>query len=236
MTIRAVTFDFWGTLFRDMHGDKRHQIRIDALTKATGATAAAADSVLRDTMAYFMQQHILTQHTLTPVDAVEISCKALNVSVSTETADELARVFADAVLEFPPAPIEDALEAARETAAQVPIAIISDTGFSPGRNLRVLMEREGFTPHFTATTFSDEMGVSKPQLPMFQETAQQLGVGVNELLHIGDLEPTDIVGAHQVGSKGGLFTAVNKCFAETTRADYTFPSWRDYITRLPELL
>ncbi len=236
MTIRAITFDFWGTLFRDAQGEERHQVRVNALIKATGVVEKDADNALRDTMSYFLQQHILTQHTLTPVDAVEITCKALDVAVDRETADSLARIFADVILDFPPVPIEDALEAVREAAACVPIAIISDTGFSPGRNLRILMDREGFKPYFTATTFSDEMGVAKPQLPMFEETARQLGVAPHELLHIGDLEPTDIVGAHQAGGKGGLFTAVNDHFAKNTSADYIFPCWRDFIEMLPELV
>jgi len=236
MAIRAITFDFWGTLFQDAHGEERHQLRVNALREATGAAEADADKALRDAMSFFLQQHIATQHTLTPMDAVEIVCKALNASVTPDVADALASTFADVVLTHPPIPIKDALEAVQKTAARVPIAIISDTGFSPGRNLRVLMEREGFKPHFTATTFSDEMGVAKPQLPMFEETARQLGVAAHELLHIGDLEPTDIVGAHQAGGKGGLFTAVNDRFAATTRADYIFADWRSFIELLPELI
>lgn len=236
MTIRAITFDFWGTLFQDAHGEERHQLRVNAVVAATGAEAADANRALRETMTYFLQQHIATQHTLTPMDAVEMVGKALRVTLAPEVADRLANIFADVILEHPPIPIVDALEAVQKAAARVPIAIISDTGFSPGRNLRVLMEREGFKPHFTATTFSDEMGVAKPQLPMFEKTAEHLGVAAHELLHIGDLEPTDIVGAHQAGGKGGLFTGVNDSFAASTKADYIFTNWRSFIELLPELV
>ncbi len=236
MTIRAITFDFWGTLFQNAHGDQRHRIRLEALIEATGAEESAADKALRDTMAYFLQQHIATQHTLTPHDAVEIVCNMLNATLSSTAAGALARTFADAILPHPPVPIADALEAVRKAAERVPIAIISDTGFSPGANLRILMEREGFSPFFTATTFSDEMGVAKPQLPMFEETARQLGVATNELLHIGDLEPTDIVGAHQAGGQASLFTAVNPRYADTTQANYVLPDWRSFIELLPDLV
>lgn len=236
MTIRAITFDFWGTLFRDAHGEARHRLRLDALVAATGASETAADKALHGCMNYFLQQHIATQHTLTPADAVDIVCKDLGVSVASDIAKSLADAFADAILPHPPVPIDDALEAVRCAAARVPIAIISDTGFSPGRNLRVLMEREGFSPYFTATTFSDEMGVAKPQLPMFAETARKMGVAPHELLHIGDLEPTDIVGAHQAGGVAGLFIAVNDRFAENTCADHIFPDWRTFIDLLPELV
>ncbi len=235
MTIRAITFDFWGTLFRDANGSERHQLRVDALCAAAGVEEAAADAVLLDVMAEFMRHHLETQHTLTPIDAVHMACDRLNAALAPEAARALADSFGNAILEHPPAPIEDALEAVRAAAARTPIAIISDTGFSPGANLRILLEREAFLHHFSALTFSDETGMAKPQLPMFERTAHLLGAAPHELLHLGDLEPTDIVGAHQAGGKAGLFVGGNARYLDTTRADYVFPDWRSFIELLPEL-
>lgn len=236
MTIRAITFDFWGTLFRDANGSERHGLRVNALTEATGISEQEADEALKDIMAYFLQKHIETQHTLTPGDAVQLACDKFSLSLDTDTHNHLAHVFGTAILEHPPIPIEDALQAVQSAAARVPVALISDTGFSPGKNLRVLLEREGFLPHFGAMTFSDETGVAKPQRFMFEHTANQLGVAPHELLHIGDLEPTDIVGAHQVHSQAALFTEVNSRYADVTRADFIFPSWRHFLDLLPELV
>lgn len=236
MTIRAITFDFWGTLFRDANGTERHSLRVKALQGATGVSEGEADEALQDIMAYFLQKHLETQHTLTPKDAVQLACNRFGVSIADDVSAELAGVFGTAILVHPPAPIEHALEAVKAAAARVPVALISDTGFSPGRNLRVLLEQEGFLPSFTATTFSDETGVAKPQRFMFENTAEQLGVAAHELLHIGDLEPTDIVGAHQVHSKAGLFTEVNARYAEVTRADFIFPSWSHFLELLPDLV
>lgn len=236
MTIRAITFDFWGTLFRDANGTERHLMRVKALRDATGVSEEEADDALQDIMAYFMQQHLETQHTLRPPDAVQLACDRFGVSLDEAVSGDLATVFGTAILAHPPAPILNALEAVQAAAARVPVALISDTGFSPGKNLRVLLEREGFLPHFKAMTFSDETGVAKPQRFMFESTAAQLGVEAHELLHIGDLEPTDIVGAHQVNGKAGLFTAVNARYAAVTRADFVFPSWGHFLDVLPELV
>ena len=236
MTIRAITFDFWCTLFEDANGDDRHRMRMSALTGATGASDEAADRVLRDIMAYFLQHHIETQYTLTPRDAARMACETLGVQVTQEVEDALTHTFGAAILVHPPVPVADALEAVRLAAEAFPVAIISDTGFSPGANLRVLLENEGFTPYFKTMTFSNEMGVAKPQLPMFQHTAGILDVAPHELLHIGDLEPTDIVGAHQAGGKAGLFTAVNPRYADRTAADYIFSDWRGFIDLLPQLM
>lgn len=235
MNIKAITFDFWGTLFRDVNGELRHQVRVEALRKETGASEQDANQILRDTMRYFLQHHLETQYTLNPHDAVRMICDQLGVSLAADRAAALAYCFGSAVLKHPPAPVENALNAVREAAARVPLAVISDTGFSPGKYLRVLLEWEGFAPFFQTLTFSDETGVAKPQLPMFENTAEQLGVAPNELLHIGDLEPTDIVGVHQVNGKGGLFTAINARYVEGTRADFIFPDWSSFIALLPEL-
>lgn len=236
MTVRAITFDFWCTLFEDANGTERHHMRVSALAEATNAAADAADIVLRDIMAFFLQHHLETQRTLTPRDAARMACDALGVSVAPDVEDGLTHVFGMAILAHPPAPVADALEAVRAAAAVVPVAIISDTGFSPGANLRVLLDNEGFTPYLGAMTFSNETGVAKPQLPMFERTAEALDVAPHELLHIGDLEPTDVVGAHQAGGKAGLFTAVNPTYADVTRADHIFNDWRSFIDSLPQLV
>lgn len=235
MAVRAITFDFWGTLFRDANGTERHQHRVAALVRMAGLEETVADTTLRDIMAFFLQMHIETQHTLTPRDAVQLACARHGVVLADQDAYQLAEIFGNAILEFPPCPIENALTAVKAAAEQFPVGLISDTGFSPGRNLRVLLEKEGFLSYFDALTFSDETGVAKPQPFMFESTAATLGVAPYELLHIGDLEPTDIVGAHQVHSLAGLFTAVNDRYAVTSRADMILPTWERFIELLPEL-
>ena len=46
MPVRAVTFDFWCTLFRDANGEARQQIRIDAFADATGVAKDEAAEAL----------------------------------------------------------------------------------------------------------------------------------------------------------------------------------------------
>lgn len=233
MRIRAVTFDFWGTLFRDAQGEERHALRVRALTEATRTDPVQADAALREVMHLFMRHHLETQHTLTPHDAAWLACRMVGALPDDFTLETLAAAFGNAILECPPRPIVDALHAVRTAAECGPTAVISDTGFSPGINLRVLMEREGFLPYFTALTFSDEMGMAKPQSPMFERTAEQLGVSPHDMLHIGDLEPTDIRGIHQATGHAGLFTGVNDRYRAATRADVVFDRWAAFISRLP---
>lgn len=236
MAVRAITFDFWCTLFRDAEKEERQQVRIDALHELTRAPHEAIDEALRSVWQEFSRHHIEEQRTLLPEDAVRLAALELGVTLMEEDAARLADVFATAILKHSAAPIEGALNAVRKAAERVPIGLISDTGVSPGKSLKVLMDRYGFTPYFSALIFSDEVGVSKPRPQMFEAAARALGVQPPELLHIGDLELTDIAGARALGAKAALFTGENGTYSENTAADYVFSRWDDFTLHLPEIV
>jgi putative hydrolase of the HAD superfamily len=237
MAVGAITFDFWCTLFGDSTevADRRRQVRIDALTKATGATEDAAKAAHKKVADVFMRHHIESQRTLGPPDALAIMAEACGVTVSKDCGAALETCFAEAILAHPPVPMEGALEAVRIAAQERPVGIISDSGLSPGSSLSVLLDRNGFTEYLTATVFSDEVGVAKPQAPMFEKAAAGLGVKMHDLLHIGDLEPTDIDGALAVGATAGLYIGFNDKYLEGTKAHHTFPTWQSFIDVLPDV-
>lgn len=236
MPIRALTFDFWTTLFRDANSDARQEIRIAAFAEATGVSRETTANVLQIVWTEFNRCHLEEQRTLRPEDAVRLAAKALKIEIEPPVAARLAEGFATAVLAHPPVPIDGALEAVRAAAALGPVGLISDTGVSPGSSLRVLLDRHGFTEWFAVMTFSDEVGVSKPQAPMFETTARTLGVEPGAILHIGDREVTDIAGAKAFGAKAALFTDGNPEYANHTQADYVFHSWQEFTQSIPDLM
>lgn len=235
-TIRAITFDFWGTLFYDANLDERHRYRVRALAEIAAVTAEQADAALQDAYKEFFRTHVEEQRTLDHHDGARLTAARLGVSLAPASAAELARRYAHAILEHPAYPIEGALDAVRAAAARVPVGLISDSGISPGASLTVLLENHGFRPHFTALTFSDEVGVSKPQAPMFERTAAALGVAPHEILHIGDLEPTDIAGIHALDGAAALIAATNDKYYETTSARYRFRAWSEFVAQLDGIL
>ena len=236
MAIRAITFDFWMTLFEEFNRAERHQVRVEAFCAATGADKMAVDTALQVAHDAFFRIHAEEKRTLAPGDAVTMVCAALDLQIDPETHSDLTTVFGTAILEHPPVPIANALEAVRAAAELVPIGLISDSGMSPGSSLRRLLDRHGFTPHFGVLSFSDEVGVAKPQAPMFEQTAAALGVAPNELLHLGDLDPTDIWGVQGVGGVGALFAGANDRFAANTLAEHTYFDWATFISDLPDLI
>lgn len=235
MPVRAITFDFWSTLFRDANSEPRQKVRVDACASATGLPADTVASALRITWAEFDRSHREDQRTLTARDAVRMTCGALRVPLASEAAAELSEVFATAILRHSPEPIEGALDAVRAAASFVPVGVVSDAGVSPGSSLRALLERHGFLDSFRSLTFSDDVGVSKPQRAMFEHAARGLGCAPEELLHIGDLEYTDVAGAHAVGAKAALFAGENARYRSISKADFVFDSWREFIDALPGL-
>jgi len=236
MSVDAITFDFWGTLFRDTRSTDRHAARARALQRATGATEAQADRALNNAGREFFRVHVEEQRNLTPPDAVRLVLADLGRPLDDDAAAALARAFATAIVDHPPDPVEGALEAVRAAAGVRPVALVCDSGISPGASLRVILERHGFSEHLRHLTFSDEVGVSKPQRPMFEKTAAALGVAPERMLHIGDLEPTDIDGIHGVEGTGALFAGVNDRFVDLTAARYTYTAWADFLGALPRVL
>ena len=234
MTVRAVTFDFWGTLFRDAHAEERQLVRINALRQATGASEEDALAAFRTINAEFFRSHVEEQKTLAPNDAVRIALQTLHVRLRPEVQETLVRTFAMAILKHPPEPVEGALAAVQAAARHVPVGVISDSGMSPGVLLRRVLGMNGFMEHFWVLTVSDEVGVSKPQPAMFESAARGMGVLPSELLHIGDLEPTDIVGARRLGSRAALFAGVNDRFVGQTTADFTYRAWEEFVVQVPQ--
>ena len=79
------------------------------------------------------------------------------------------------------------------------LGIISDTSLTPGRLLKHFLEVDGLRRYFSALTFSDETGFTKPDRRMFAATLEALGADAEESAHIGDTPRTDIAGAQAMG-------------------------------------
>jgi putative hydrolase of the HAD superfamily len=108
----------------------------------------------------------------------------------------------------------DAVEGAVETLvslreANIRTALVCDTGFTPGRVVRHLLEENGLAQHIEVFCFSDEVGVPKPGSEIFEKALAELGVRPPEAVHIGDLRRTDIAGAHEMGMHAIRFRGVH---------------------------
>jgi putative hydrolase of the HAD superfamily len=236
MAVKAITFDFWLTLFRLANGPARVAMRARALADAAEVPEEEAAEAISGVNTYFFRHHMINQWTLHPDDAVRLSMRRLGVALPEPVVADLAEVFATAIVEHGPVPCEDIAAAVDRAAERFPVGIVSDTGLSPGRSLRKLLEQHGLLDRFTFMAFSDEVGEAKPRARMFRTAADGLGVEPHELVHIGDLEMTDIAGARAVGARAVLFTGANDRHAGRTRAHHEFSNWRDFTEAFEEVI
>jgi putative hydrolase of the HAD superfamily len=233
MPVRAVTIDFWNTLVvASTGGDRRQAQRMRHLGEVVRALRAeATDSEL--TEAYRAAAdgfHVRWKrdHITPTTDALVAEvCERLRVELAPDVHAGTVSVFERGLLHGPPDFPESLADALAALAERVPLGIISDTMFSPGRVIKEMLEERGVLKHFGAFVFSDETGFAKPDPRAFEQAAQQLGVAPSELLHIGDLRRTDVAGVQGVGGVGVLYTGIRDDPDRTPDPDATLAHWRD---------
>jgi len=201
--IRGVTFDFWNTLVREYDGARAHRVAalVDAFADAGVAiTAADLDAVIDALRTWFDAEWIANRVVRPDTGAVQVVA-ALGLEPDPSLHGRIAEVFRTgndpSLLTIAPG-VADALDRLRSRGVRV--GIISDTGFAPGATLRRYLEHHDLLGHFDHWSFSDEVGVFKPDPVIFAHAATGLGVDdPSALAHIGDLRRTDVGGAAAVG-------------------------------------
>jgi HAD superfamily hydrolase (TIGR01549 family) len=222
--LQAVTFDFWNTLVTDAHGPEREARRarlvgeeLEAL--GAGVPSVVVDEALRSTFDFFDRVWIGEHRTPLCGELVDALFATLGVRAPAEVHDRVVAAFEELVLEMPPGLTPGALDAVPRLAERYRLAVICDTGYSPGRVLRALLQRYGLLHHFRYLFFSDEHGMSKPDERVFRHTLAELGVGPAEAVHVGDIQRTDIAGAQAVGMTAAHYIGANDSDARSSTAD-----------------
>lgn len=114
----------------------------------------------------------------------------------------LVEAYARPALLVPPTVDEgarDALEALR--ARGHTLAVVSNTMRTPGATLRKLLAQFGLLGCFAHTTFSDEVGVRKPDPEIFRLTLRAVGGKPETAVHVGDDAILDVQGARTAGMR-----------------------------------
>ena len=219
--IGAVTFDLWDCLFHDDSDEakraaagrptkpvERRQMLHAALSRHGAIDRAIVDTAYNVVDAGYRKvwhdQHV----TWSVRERLEVILQGLGRSLPEAELAELVDIHESMELEFRPDPAPRAVEALKALHQKYPLAIVSDTVFTPGKNLRELLRGAGMFEHFDFFSFSDEQGRSKPNRAMFDAVAKNLGVPVESIVHIGDRPHNDIGGPHAVGARGVLLTVL----------------------------
>jgi FMN phosphatase YigB (HAD superfamily) len=206
--IRAVTFDCWATLLKDRDFTGAMATRAAALAKALDLPRAEADRLLDE--AWSKHDEAWKQvETFGPGRMAAYCLEAKGIFDDDAIAD-LTQRFEEASLEGGVDPVDGAAEVLEALErAGMRRGLICDTGFTPGRVVRRLLDDLGLARHLEVLCFSDEIGVPKPGGEIYSKALADLGVRPPEAVHVGDLRRTDIAGAHDVGMHAVRFRGVH---------------------------
>jgi putative hydrolase of the HAD superfamily len=221
--IGAVTFDLWDCLFCDDTDEpkraeagrppkpvERRQLVQEYLSAHEPIDRAQVDLAYDVADAAYRKVWHDLHVTMSVAERLQILLDGLGRTLPAAEFAELVRIHEDMELEFRPDPAPGALEALQALHGKYPLAIISDTIFSPGTNLRKLLDGAGMLPYFDHFVFSDELGNSKPHPRVFESVADAFSIDVKDIVHIGDRPHNDIGGPHAVGARGVLLTVVKE--------------------------
>ena len=207
--VKAVTFDLWETLLFEKNGSdmKRTAIRCRRLTEVlarSGLNVSAKDveASLKETISSLIK--IWDKNKDIPhLDMIRIFLKYASkgkLSLKEEWLDELSKAYVSPLFEVSPYLNPDAAESLEWLRSQKKhIGIICNTGLTPGTELRRFLSQAGIARYFQVMTFSNEVGIRKPDRRIFNLTAQALKTTAQRIVHIGDNVKSDVWGAKNAG-------------------------------------
>ena len=222
--LRAVTLDYWNTLFVDVRGAEREQRREEILRGELEPLGlrpprTALVDALQSGFDFFDRLWYHEHRTPLCYEIVDAILGTLGVLLPEDARDRVVTAFEQLLLELPPDPMPGAAYTLPLLAERYRLAVICDTGYSPGSVLRELLARNDMLRHFDYLYFSNEHGASKPSRRAFGFTLEQLGVRAAEAVHVGDIQRTDVAGAQAAGMSAVLFVGSNNHDAARTTAD-----------------
>lgn len=205
----AVTFDYWETLCTDPEGDFIGR-RVAAM--AAALAAHGVDAPLEELEAgHLAAWDDWNQKWEDNTDHVDWRwAAALTLASVPHLAPHPSDAYDDAFQAFHDSTVEpnlvlldgvpEVLTALHDRGVR--IGIICDVGLIPSTTLRRELERLGVFHLFDHWSFSDEVGVYKPDTRIFEHALAGLGgVDPGRAAHVGDRRRTDVAGAQRMGMR-----------------------------------
>ncbi len=206
MELRAVTLDYWDTIYTGAPAPERGAVRQAAIRRLF----ATFDRVVPD-------EEFITLYRAAGAEAerwwreeqrgytTQERIRWLLARVQVERPADCAHIAAaeravdDALLAHPAPLVPGAGDGLARLASVYTLGIVSDTGFASGKAQDRLLAQDQLLSLFKATVYSMDVGHAKPRPEPFAAAVRALGSAPAETLHIGDNERTDIRGALAAG-------------------------------------
>ncbi len=236
--IEAVTFDLWNTLFTDRNYTEFRVNCLADVLKERGNMRSRDEILEAYVFANEQADRVGEQENyrqVTNEEKIEYILDRLRVDLPEGVKATIVKWFEEAVWFDPPVLKEGVAETLEALEPRFGMAIISDTGVTPGSAVRMVLGDLGALHFFKSTVFSDEMGLCKPNGAMFRTALDELGVGPSEAVHVGDLLHTDVAGAKAVGMKAIWVKTRETPMLDVWKPDYVISSISQVVGILDEM-
>lgn len=229
--LEAITFDFWNTLYKgppdavvsgQRAWDVQQTLLAEGLEFDPQKLAEAFSSAWKE--AYYIQR--VYGRDPGPRGQVAHLMKRLGIK-ELHHPDDLYQAYTATLLKLPPEINDGVPETLRILGERFKLAVICNTGATPGLYLRQIMKKDQLFDYFTYLVFSDEVGCAKPDSGIFKLTVNHLSCIPEKAVHIGDDPITDVIGAKKAGL-GAVWLAPG--------AEWRLPEADYHIKKVPELL
>jgi len=238
--IRAVTLDFWNTLMDDFMLPEREALRTARLLDLVGPYGhrpgdKAIAAAFRESWDHFDRVWYEEARTPTTAESAAVVLRALKIKLPGEARAAFVTDLEEILLDCPPRPVPGVPETLPVLAERYALAVVCDAGITPGRVLRRVLGLHDLERYFSAFFFSNEHGVSKPDPRAFLTPLAELGVAPHEAVHVGDIQRTDVAGAHGAGLQAIHFVGVNSSDLLASNAEaivQRFAELPDAVARL----
>jgi putative hydrolase of the HAD superfamily len=227
----GISFDFWNTLYGNGDEPERHNRRVkffyNIVSTYKKTDHNTIEKAFRASTEYFLHEWQNNFRTPTATERILYMSDILSVKLKNTDLEKTVDFFGKLIFTVPPVTNSKNLDIVRQLATKYPLGLISDTGYISGKYIRrFLTDQEMITP-FTSLIFSDEQPYCKPHFSLFKLTCDNLKIDCSRLIHIGDLEKTDVKGANDAGGIGIKYTGWHNNPAEKSLAKYII---NDYQT------
>ena len=241
--IKAITFDFWNTLYhtRGTANNERINIIKEVLTgQGYNIKTASIEDAVKKAWKYWDGVWLNENRTANADEWFREVLKILNISLPAKLIEKTAGQIGHAVLSGISRPVDEAVEIIKRLSKKYKLGVISDTGVSPSFVLKELLNRANILKYFDTLVFSDEFGKSKPDRTVFMHALNLLGVKAAEAVHVGDLKRTDMEGAAGVGMfsirYAGVYDDINSGFHEANIVIYNFTELESAVSRINDMI
>ena len=208
--VRVITLDLWDTLIQEVpeRTRKMRQHRLSGMQEELDSLGFRFDfdEIER---AYHLSgdfcEQIWSRNRDMPVEdhlLFMLSClePSLPSRLGNDGLDKIGRVYSEALLSHPPNLYDDVIPTLSTLRkSRFKLALISNTGRTPGSVLRKLLQKMNIDQYFDFMTFSNEVMVRKPDRGIFRYTLSNMHVTPRLTAHVGDDLETDFEGARSAG-------------------------------------